>query len=146
LTYIDIIFNCYIESFKISYKLEVNDVLLVITSFRAFDLLKTLIRSNVYSSVRAYRISHMFGLDFSTGFILKSVVYYLQESLLMFFWVVSTCLFAFILKVLMGPVTRLKVYSSYLSAKIDFENFETCIWNLLVSSFTGNYTIIIIDY
>jgi len=64
----------------------------------------------------------------------------------MFFWVVSTCLFAFILKVLMGPVTRLKVYSSYLSAKIDFENFETCIWNLLVSSFTGNYTIIIIDY
>ena len=115
---------------------QINDFLLAIMLFRSYYFLKFYILCTNYYGARADRICKMMGKQTNYIFSFKCILISKTIKTLIFITLLTCIIFAYMLKVIEGPV--------YLLGKPEFhENsymqYLNCLWNVLVTMTTVGY-------
>lgn len=114
---------------------EMNDYLTVFIMIRVYTLLRSLVISTEYYTIRAYRVTKMFGGDLSTMFCFKCYFTEHPFRFLLVYTVSVTTLMAYIMRIIEGPVYYLDATSRLMYN--DFRIYENCVWNTFVTMSTG---------
>jgi len=117
-------------------KYNINDFLLIIMLCRSYYFIKFIILCSNYYGARADRICKMMGKQSGYFFSLKCLFISKTLRILIFITILTCIIFAYILKIIEGPVYLL-------SNKNDNENnhmkYLNCFWTILVSMTTVGY-------
>lgn len=112
-----------------------NDFFLVIMIFRLFYVVKIVIISTKYFTARADRVCKMMGMKLDLFFTLKCVMIK-NTSIFLIFLTLTVCFgFAYMLKVIEGPVSRI-TGSTHMN---NYTNYGNCFWNIFVTMTTVGY-------
>lgn len=119
---------------KLTY--EVNDYLAVFMVIRIFTVLRSLVISTDYYTIRASRVCKMFGSDLTTKFAFRC--YYKEHPFrfLFIYAMIVSSLTSYVMRIIEGPVYYVDEQSRLLYN--DFRSYENCLWNTYVTMLTGN--------
>lgn len=123
------------NNLEITY--EVNHILIVLQIFRVYSIFRFIIASTPYANERAYRVGKMMGLRINLLFSIRSIFYAHPVKLLLYTFIISMVCLAYMVKILEGPVYGVSATAN--RSLMNFNVFENCLWNILVTMTTVGY-------
>jgi hypothetical protein len=108
---------------------DVNDILIVLTMWRAIYLIRFVVVWTKYYSDKADRISKMMGYHLSLFFSIRCLIIRYPIRMLGFLTVLVCTILAYCVHILEGPLTSTG-YNGY-------KDISDCMWNMYVTLTTG---------
>jgi len=121
----------------INVEYDLNDLMIVFTFPRLYTLLRFLMICTPYYNDRAHRVNEMMGTKLNFLFAIRCIFYSHPVKFLMILVFIIVLPLSYSLKIFEGPVWY--VSESAQNSLINYNYFENCIWNVLVTMTTVGY-------
>jgi hypothetical protein len=116
---------------------DLNDLMIVMSLPRLYTIIRFLLIITPYYNDRAHRVNMMMGCDLNILFAVRCIFYSHPVKFLGLLFMVVVIPLSWALKIFEGPVWY--VYDAAKEANINYNYFENCIWNVLVTMTTVGY-------
>lgn len=116
---------------------DLNDLMLAFSFPRLYTLIRFFLICTPYFNDRAHRVTKAMGTKLSMLFAVKCIFYSHPVKMLLILMAIVVLSLSYMLKILEGPVWY--VSSSAQDNLINYNYYENCIWNVLVTMTTVGY-------
>jgi len=116
---------------------DLNDLMIVLSLPRLYTIIRFILIITPYYNDRAHRVNMMMGCDLNILFAVRCIFYSHPVKFLLVLFLVVVIPLSWALKIFEGPVWY--VNEGAREALINYNYFENCIWNVLVTMTTVGY-------
>ena len=116
---------------------DLNDLMLVLSFPRLYTLFRWILICTPYFNDRAHRVNKQMGSKLTPIFAIRAIFYSHPVKLMLTLFLVFVLSLSYMIKIFEGPVYDID--ESVRNSKINYNYYENCVWNVLVTMTTVGY-------